>query len=60
MKQALTTGPDGGPVRLENQTLPFLSNVKACHSSFWNFSDHGRHFDYRDRCGTWADFALAG
>jgi hypothetical protein len=59
MKQELTTGPDGGPVRLENQSLPFLSNVKACHSFFWNFADHGRHFDYKDRCGTWADFALA-
>ena len=60
MKQELTTGPDGGPVRLENQSLPFLSNVKACHSFFWNFADHGRHFDYKDRCGTWADFALTG
>jgi hypothetical protein len=60
MKQELSTGPDGGPVRLENQSLPFLSNVKACHSFFWNFADYGRHFDYKDRCGTWADFAFTG
>ena len=60
MKQTLCTGPDGGPIRLENQTLPFLSDVKACHSPFWNFADHGRHFDYKDRCGTWADFVFGG
>jgi hypothetical protein len=60
MSQRLTKGPDGRPVRLENQTLPFLSNVKACHTPFWNYEDHGRHFEYRDRCGTWADFALGG
>ena len=60
MKQALSAGPDGGPIRLENQSLPFLSNVKACHSFYWNFADYGRHFDYKDRCGTWADFALTG
>jgi len=60
MEQTLCTGPDGGPIRLENQTLPFLSNVKACHSAFWNFADYGRHFDYKDRCGTWADFVFGG
>ena len=60
MTQRLTTGLDGGPVRLENQTLPFLSNVKACHSPFWNYEDYGRHFEYRNRCGTWADFAMGG
>jgi hypothetical protein len=58
MEQRLTKGPDGEPVRLENQTLPFLSNVKACHTPYWNYDDHGRHFEYRNRCGTWADFAL--
>jgi hypothetical protein len=60
MEQRLTTGPDGKPVRLENQTLPFLTNVKACHTPFWNYEDYGRHFEYRDRCGTWADFAMGG
>jgi hypothetical protein len=60
MKQELSKGLDGKPVRLENQTLPFLSNVKACHSHFWNYKDFGRHFDYKDRCGTWADFTFTG
>jgi len=60
MKQELTRGGDGSPVRLENQTLPFLSNVKAAHTPYWNYNDHNRHFDYKDRCGTWADFAMAG
>jgi hypothetical protein len=60
MKQELTQGSDGTPVRLENQTLPFLSNVKAAHTPYWNYEDHDRHFDYRDRCGTWAKFEMAG
>jgi len=60
MTQQLTKGPDGHPVRLENQTLPFVSNVKACHTPSWNYEDHGRHFDYKNRCGTWADFVMAG
>ncbi len=59
MRMQLTTGPDGTPVRLENVTMPFLSNVKAAHASFWRWADHDRHFDYRDRCGTWADFQMA-
>jgi|APFre7841882724_1041349.scaffolds.fasta_scaffold12310_2 hypothetical protein len=61
MKQYLSKGADGAdPVRLENQVLPMLSNVKACHSPFWRFEDHGRHFDYKDRCGVWADFVFEG
>jgi len=60
MQQRLTAGPDGRPVRLENQTLPFLTDVKACHTPYWDYSDHGRHFEYRERCGTWADFEMAG
>ena len=58
MKQYLTKGPDGTPVRLENQTWPILTDVKACHTPFWNYEDYGRHFDYKDRCGTWADFSV--
>jgi hypothetical protein len=60
MKQELTRGNDGTPVRLENQTLPFLTKVKAAHTPYWKYNDHDRHFDYRDRCGTWADFAMEG
>jgi hypothetical protein len=60
MKQELTRGSDGTPVRLENQTLPFLKNVRAAHTPYWKYDDHDRHFDYRDRCGTWADFSMEG
>ncbi len=61
MKQYQSTGADGKtPVRLENQVLPMLTNVRTCHSPFWNFEDHGRHFDYKDRCGIWADFTFSG
>ena len=58
MRMELTRGQDGGPVRLENQTLPFLTNVRAAHAPYWEWKDHGRHFEYRERCGTWADFAM--
>ncbi len=58
MKMHLTKSHDGNPVRLENVTLPFLSNVKAAHTPLWNWSDYNRHFDYRNRCGTWADFMM--
>jgi hypothetical protein len=60
MKQELTRSGDGNPVRIENQTLPFLTNVKAAHTPYWKYDDHDRHFDYKDRCGTWADFAMEG
>ena len=58
MKMQLTKSHDGNPVRLENVTLPFLSNVKAAHTPFWNWSDYDRHYDYKNRCGTWADFVM--
>jgi len=60
MEQYLSKGADGTPVRLENQSLPFLANVKTAHTPFWTYTDLNRHFEYRDRCGVWADFAFAG
>lgn len=60
MTQNLTQGFDGGPVRIENSALPFLKNLKHCHTSNWSYSDHGKDFDYKDRCGSWADFAFSG
>jgi len=60
MQQSMTRGLDGTPVRLENQVFPILSNAKACHTPFWWFNDYGRHFDYKDRCGVWADFIFEG
>ncbi|MBW1679114.1 MAG: DUF1326 domain-containing protein [Deltaproteobacteria bacterium] len=58
MKMHLTKSHDGNPVRLENTTMPFLSNVKTAHTSFWNWSDYNRHYDYKNRCGTWANFVM--
>ena len=58
MKMQLTRSHDGNPVRLENATLPFLSNVKAAHTPFWEWSDYDRHYEYKNRCGTWADFVM--
>ena len=59
MRMELTRSGDGNPVLMENVTIPFLSNVKAAHTPFWNWSDYNRHLEYRNRCGTWADFAMA-
>jgi hypothetical protein len=59
MKMELTRSHDGNPVRLENQTMPFLSNVRTGHVPFWHWSDYNRHYDYRNRCGTWADFSMS-
>ncbi|MDN5856277.1 MAG: DUF1326 domain-containing protein [Actinomycetia bacterium] len=60
MTQAQVTGANGGPVRIDNSTLPFLSDLKHCHTSNWSYVDHGKKFDYTDRCGSWADFAFSG
>ena len=59
MKMELTRSFDGNPVRLENQTMPFLSDVRTAHAPFWHWSDYNRHYDYRNRCGTWADFSMS-
>jgi hypothetical protein len=58
MKMNLTKSHDGNPVRLENTTLPFLSNVKAAHTPFWHWSDYNRSYSYKNRCGSWADFIM--
>lgn len=59
IKMHLTKSNDGKPVRIENSTLPFLKNVKAAHTPFWNWADYNRHYDYKNRCGTWADYVMA-
>ena len=58
LKMHLTKSHDGNPVRIENPSLPFLSNVKTAHTPFWNWADYNRHYDYKNRCGTWADFVM--
>ena len=61
MKQSLTTGGDGKtPVRVENQILPMLMDVKTCHTHFWRYQGNERQFDYCDRCGVWASFTFEG
>lgn len=58
MKMELTKSVNGQAIRLENVTLPFLSNVKAAHTLFWNWTGYNRHYEYKNRCGTWADFMM--
>lgn len=60
MKQTKTTGPSGEPMVIHNTLLPFLGPVTACHTDFWNHKDHNRNFEYKDRCGSWADFTFEG
>lgn len=61
MKQNLLKGGDGKThIHLENQVLPGLMDVKACHTSFWRYQVHNRNFNYTDRCGVWADFVFEG
>ena len=60
MKQHLMPGLDGNPIRIENVPNPVLRNLKHCHTPFWNYNDHGKNFEYKDRCGTWADFEFQG
>jgi hypothetical protein len=60
MEQSLVQGLDGGPIRIENVPIPVLKNLKHCHTPFWTYNDHGKNFEYKDRCGTWADFVFEG
>ena len=60
MEQSLVKGLDGGPIRIENVPIPVLKNLKHCHTLFWTYKDHGKNFEYKDRCGTWADFLFKG
>jgi len=60
MKQFLMKGLDGGPIRIENHPFTDLKNLKVCHTPFWTYNDHGKNFEYKDRCGTWADFVFEG
>ena len=60
MNQQQMKGLDGGPIRIENAPIPVLQNLKHCHTPQWKYSDHGKNFEYKDRCGTWADFVFEG
>ncbi len=60
MEQSLAKGFGGQPIRIENVPFPVLKNLKHCHTAFWKYSDYGKNFDYKNRCGTWADFVFEG
>lgn len=60
MTQHQMVGHQGGPIRIENSALPFLEDLKHCNTSAWTYSDHGKDFAYKDRCGTWANFVFSG
>ncbi|MGE8018512.1 DUF1326 domain-containing protein [Peribacillus frigoritolerans] len=61
LKQNLLKGGDGKThIHLENQVLPGLEDVKACHTSFWRYQGHNRNLNYTDRCGVWSDFKFEG
>lgn len=60
MKQYLMQGLDGGPIGIENAPMPPLKNLKVCHTPFWTYKDYGKNFNYKNRCGTWADFVFSG
>jgi len=60
MNQYQMKGFDGGPIRIENTPIPVLQNLKHCHTPLWKYSDHGKNFEYKDRCGTWSDFVFEG
>lgn len=60
MKQKLTKGLDGTPVRLENQVVPSLLNVKLCNCPSWRYADFGRSYEFFNRCAAWADYHSKG
>ena len=40
--------------------VPDTQNLKHCHTPQWEYKDHGKNFEYKDRCGTWADCVIEG
>ena len=57
----LTVGGDGKtPIRMENQGLPFLTDVKICNTLFWKYYDYDKSLEYHNTSGQIADFVLQG
>ena len=57
----LTIGGDGiNPIRMENNALPFLSNVRICNTRLWKYFDYGKNLEYHNTSGQVADFVLQG
>ena len=54
----LTVGGDGKtPIRMENQGLPFLTDVRVCIGS-WKYNDYGKNLEFRNTSGQAAEFTL--
>lgn len=61
VKMSLAIGKDGkNPIRMENATMPFLSNVRFCNTEYWKYHDYGKNLEYHSTSGAIADFALQG
>jgi hypothetical protein len=61
LKMSLAIGGDGkNPIRMENPSMPFLSNVRFCNTDFWKYHDYGKNLEYHGTSGAIADFALQG
>jgi hypothetical protein len=56
----LTVGGDGKtPIRIENQGLPFLTDVRVC-TGLWKYHDYGKNLEYHNTSGQIAEFSLQG
>ena len=61
LEMSLTIGGDGkNPIRMENASMPFLSNVRFCNTRFWKYHDYGKNLEYHNTSGGIADFTLQG
>ncbi len=62
IKLSYTPGLDGkNPQRLENSIFgAFLSDLKICNTHFWNYSDFGENWGFKNRSGVIARFDTKG
>ena len=58
-KTIVAIGGDGkNPIRMDNPSMPFLSNVRFGNTHFWKYHDYGKNLEYRNTSGAIADFTL--
>jgi len=62
VKLSLTVGADGiNPVRLDNCIFSiFFPDIKICNTHFWKYNDFGKNWEFVNRGGVIADFAMQG
>ena len=59
IKMSLAIGGDRkNPIRIENPTLPNISNARFCNTHFWKYHDYGKNLEYINTSGAIADFTL--